>query len=56
MEHQTAFDANPKNYLESDGYLGVRQLPTGEWAGVMRFALTWGVCLGCNISPKRRAK
>jgi hypothetical protein len=50
---EAAFAADPKSYLESDGYLQPRQLPAGEWAGVMRFAFTWGLCLGLDAHGYR---
>lgn len=41
-------DADLKDVLEADGYLFVRQLPTGEWAGLMRMLYTTGLYVGLD--------
>jgi hypothetical protein len=43
-----AFAADPVAYLEACGITDVRQLPTGEWAGVQRMFATYGLMLGLD--------
>ena len=36
------------------GYKHVRQLPSGEYIGVLRMIFTWGVCLMTIHGPRTR--
>lgn len=36
----------PVMLLERQGYEAIRQLPTGEWAGLKNFIYDWAVCVG----------
>jgi len=34
--------------LAENGYTHVRQLPTGEWAAILKFIFTYGLCVGLD--------
>jgi hypothetical protein len=34
--------------LVANGYRNIRRLPTGEWAAVLKFIFTWGLCVGLD--------
>jgi hypothetical protein len=46
-------DDNIKTLLEREGYILVRRLPTGEWAGLRDFAFTIGLCVGLDDTGYR---
>lgn len=37
-----------KAFLEGNGYFNVRQLSTGEWAGIQQFMFTFGLMVGLD--------